>query len=88
MTETETLVHLLTVIDGQSEELVDLVELPAFVATEYHKQFDVDPLRDPNMLDRYSVGPDDTAFLLKQIGRPMEFDFQRFAYFIEAAKKN
>lgn len=87
MAKPEILVHVLTVIDGQSEELVNLLELRGFVAQEYHEQFDVDPLRDPNMLDRYSIGPDDVPFLRKQTGTDLIFDFQRYAYFIEAAKK-
>jgi hypothetical protein len=86
MTE-ELLVHVLTVIEGESEELVHLVELKGFVATEYHQQFDVDPKGDPEMLDRYSVGPDDVPFLEKQLKKPINFDFKRFAYFIEAARK-
>ncbi|MBN8549968.1 MAG: hypothetical protein J0M12_11690 [Deltaproteobacteria bacterium] len=88
MKNSDILVHVLTVIDGETEELVDLLEIAGFVASDYHDQFDVDPVGDPNMLDRYSVGPDDAAFLMARLGRTIEFDFQRFAYFIEAAKKN
>lgn len=87
MSKSEIIVHVLTVIDGESEELVDLMELRGFVAAEYHKQFDVDPAHDPDMLDRYSVGPDDVEFLQLQTGAKLELDFKRFAYFIEAAKK-
>ena len=81
-------VHLLTIVDGESEELVGLIELKSFSLAEFQRQFDVDSIADPSMLDRYSVGPDDIAFLKKHLARHLEFDFQRFAYFIEAAKKN
>lgn len=82
------LVHVLTVVDGTTEELVDLLELKAFNLQQFAKQFDADIEVDPEMLDRYSVGPDDVPFLEQQLGRKLSFDFQRFAYFIEAAKKD
>lgn len=84
---SRSLVHVLTVIDGKTEELLHLVELKTFTATEFQKQFDVDPEKDPEMMDRYSVGPDDLGFLEKHIGKPLNFDFKRYAYFIEAATK-
>ena len=87
MAEEDRIVHVITVIDGETEEMVDLVELKSFVLSEFHIQFDVDPLKDPHMLDRYSIGPDDHPFLEKVVGKKLAFDFTRFAYFIEAAKK-
>lgn len=87
MKEEGKLVHLLTVIDGSTEELVDLVEIHSFVAAEFHLQFDVDPIVDPEMLDRYSVGPDDAKFLELALEKSIPFDFKKYAYFIEAARK-
>lgn len=88
MAKQVVLVHVLTVVDGKTEELVDLLELRLFNLQQFAKQFDVDTTADPDMLDRYSVGPDDVPFLEQQLGRKLAFDFQRFAYFIEAAKKD
>jgi len=88
MNKSELLVHVITVIDGQTESLVNLLELKGFVASDYHQQFDVDPIADPDMLDRYSIGPDDVAFLVRHAGVQVNFDFERFAYFIEAAQRD
>lgn len=82
------LVHVLTVIDGSSEELVDLLELVNFQLAAFQKQFAVDVELDPEMQGRYSVGPDDAAFLSTNVGYELQFDFSVFAYFIEAARKN
>lgn len=80
------LVHVLTVIDGTSEELLDLVELKNFDLSAFALQFDV-PDSDPEMLDKYAIGPDDKGFLEERLGFPLQLDFTRFAYFIEAARK-
>ena len=84
----EMIVHLLTVLDGETEELLDLVELYNFKLDEFVEQFAVDPEDDPQMHGRYAVGPDDVAFLRHVTGMDLKFDFQNFAYFIEAAKKS
>lgn len=87
MSKSESLVHLLTVVDGVSEELLSFEELKTFVLKDFQEQFDVDPVLDPDMRDRYSVGPDDVAFLERNMKKSLSFDFQKYAYFIEAAKK-
>lgn len=79
--------HVLTMIDGQSEELVGVLELQAFEISQFRIQFDVSSETDPDMLDRYSVGPDDAEFLSQSVGYPLPFDFSKYAYFIEAAEK-
>lgn len=81
-------VHVLTVVDGQTDELVDLVELDAFKVESFRDQFDVDTKADPEMFNRYSVGPDDVPFLERELDMKLQLNFQRFAYFIEAAKKD
>jgi hypothetical protein len=86
--KTEEMVHVLTVIDGESEELVDLLELKNFQLEDFQRQFAVDTDLDPDMRDRYAVGPDDTAFLNSNVGLELQFDFSTYAYFIEAARKN
>lgn len=83
----DELVHVLTVVDGESEELLDLVELRRFDLVRFREQFDVDAARDPEMRDRYAVGPDDATFLNEVVGYQIPFDFRRYAYFIEAARK-
>ena len=76
--------HVLTVIDGISEEVIEVTEIPKFELEAFARQFDVPTNRDPQMLDRYAVGPDDVAFLERAVGRSLSFDFARFGYFIEA----
>lgn len=78
--------HVLTIIDGSTEETVDLEEIKAFEIASFSLQFDVPTESDPEMLDRYAVGPDDIAFLQEALGFKLDFDFRRFAYFIDAAR--
>lgn len=80
--------HILTVIDGKSEEVIDAFEIEAFDLSAFLHQFDVPTETDPKMLDRYSVGPDDATFVENALGFSVSFDFARCAYFIEAAEKD
>ncbi|MEY4668527.1 MAG: hypothetical protein RL518_1226 [Pseudomonadota bacterium] len=80
--------HVLTVIDGASEEVVDVHELEPFDLGEFCKQFDVPIEHDPQMLDRYAVGPDDVPFLERVMGVSLPFSFSTHAYFIEAARRD
>ncbi len=81
------LFRALTIIDGVTEEMVDMLELEAFDLQAFTHQFDVPIETDPQMLDRYAVGPDDTQFLAKVLGIDLPYDFSRFAYFIEALRR-
>jgi hypothetical protein len=81
------LLRALTVIDGNTEELVDLHELEPFDLPAFAAQFDVPIQTDPEMLDRYAVGPDDVSFLAKAMGIELVYDFSRYAYFIEALRR-
>lgn len=81
------LLRALTVIDGNTEELVDLHELEPFDLHAFAAQFDVPIETDPEMLDRYAVGPDDVSFLSKAMGIELAYDFSRYAYFIEALRR-
>lgn len=80
--------HILAVYDGVTEELTEAEEIRLFDLHTFRQQFDVPVETDPEMLDRYAVGPDDASFVCKAIGRQISFDFSRFAYFIEAAKRD
>jgi hypothetical protein len=80
--------HVLTIIDGETEELSDAYEISGFQLTAFLQQFDVPIETDPEMLDRYAVGPDDADFVIKALGFEMPFDFTRYAYFIEAAEND
>lgn len=82
------IVHIFTVIDGKTEELLDLIEIKNFELSSFASQFDADLKTDPEMRERYSVGPDDVKFLENILGRKLSLDFKRFAYFIEAATKD
>lgn len=79
--------HVLTVVDGSSEEIIDVHELEPFDLQAFCHQFDVPVERDPQMLDRYAVGPDDVAFLHKVMEIELPFEFSTHAYFIEAAER-
>lgn len=80
--------HILTVVDGKSEEVIDAFEIDAFDLASFTHQFDVPVETDPAMLDRYSVGPDDASFIERALGFSVGFDFARCAYFVEAAEKD
>lgn len=85
--QTNNLFRALTVVDGETEEVVDIHELEPFDLPAFAKQFDVPIETDPNMLDRYAVGPDDVSFLATVMGVELSYDFHRYAYFIEALKR-
>lgn len=87
MKSSQSVVHVVAIIDGSTEELVDVIEIPTFELKSFSVQFDVDPKVDPDMHDRYSVGPDDMVFLEKVLGRKLSFDFSQFAYFVEAVRR-
>jgi hypothetical protein len=80
--------RLLTIVDGATEEIVDLIELIDFDLQSFALQFDVPLESDPEMLDRYAVGPDDIDFLSRCLGRRLEWDFRTYAYFIDAAERD
>ena len=79
--------HVLHIIDGSNEETVDVVELPAFDLHLFRQQFDVPDQYDPQMLDRYTVGPDDVPFLTRYLKAPVAFDFSTYGYWIEAVRR-
>jgi hypothetical protein len=85
--EVSSICHVLTVVDGLSEEVIDLHELEPFDLPAFCLQFDVPVEHDPQMLDRYAVGPDDVAFLHKVMEVEIPFDFTTNAYFIEAVER-
>lgn len=80
----ENLCRALTIVDGTTEEVIDLHEIENFDVQAFAQQFDVPVQYDPHMLDRYAVGPDDVPFLNQILGVELPFDFSRYAYFIEA----
>jgi hypothetical protein len=82
---THTVCHVLSVFDGETEELVEIFEIEGFSLEAFAEQFDVPTKTDPEMLDRYAVGPDDVQFLERAIGRVLTLDFTKYGYFIEAA---
>jgi len=59
--------HVLHIIDGSTEETVDVIELTTFELEAFLQQFDVPTQSDPMMLDRYVVGPDDVPFLSRYV---------------------
>jgi hypothetical protein len=82
---TTEVCHVLVVIDGSTEEPIDVIELPRFDLALFCKQFDVPVEHDPEMLDRYVVGPDDESFLRDYLDTELAFDFSSYGYWIEAA---
>ncbi|MCB0332958.1 MAG: hypothetical protein KDD55_05625 [Bdellovibrionales bacterium] len=78
----------LTVFDGESEELEMLYELSSFALEKFVEHFEPCAQSDPEMFDRYSVGPDDIPFLRSFLKDEIEFDFSKFAYFLEAVEKD
>ena len=87
-TNQSAICHVLSILDGTTEEVIDVHEIHPFDLAAFRHQFDVAVESDPEMLDRYAVGPDDTTFVSGSLGVDLSFDFGRFAYFIEAARKD
>jgi hypothetical protein len=79
--------HVLVVLDGLSEDVLDAIELVNFDLTLFCQQFDVPTQYDPDMLDRYVVGPDDIAFLKPYLPKPVDFNFESHGYWIEAVTR-
>jgi hypothetical protein len=82
--QSQNLVHALIIMDGNSEEVVDVVQFSTFDLAAFSHQFDVPVQYDPDMLDRYAVGPDDISFLSAYLERPILFDFTTYGYWVEA----
>ena len=78
--------HVLVVIDGASEEILEVVELLNFNKRAFAEQLDVPTLTDPEMLDRYVIGPDDVDFVSPYLSKTVEFNFSDSGYWIEAVK--
>jgi hypothetical protein len=76
--------HVLVVLDGSTEEVLDAIELIHFDPPLFGQQFDVPTQYDPDMLDRYVVGPDDITFLKAYLPGPIDFHFESRGYWIEA----
>lgn len=80
--------HVLVVMDGATEERVATIEIPRFDLGSFCIQFDVPVQYDPEMLEEYVVGPDDAKFLEQHLDTPVDFDFSRFGYWIEAVEND
>lgn len=77
--------HVLVVMDGRSEDIIDAIPIPRFQLAPFCYQFDVPVETDSEMLDRYVVGPDDEEFLRQYLDEAIVFDFTANGYWIEAA---
>ena len=79
--------RVLAIFDGETEELLDVIELVNFDLQAFTTQFDVPIETDPHMLDRYAVGPIDVDFLRQYLPAELDFEFSTHAYFLDAAKR-
>ena len=75
------------IIDGSTEDTIDVVQFKSFNLDLFCQQFDVPTQSDPQMLDRYVVGPDDLDFLVPYLQQPVEFRFDVRGYWIEAVTR-
>lgn len=80
--------HVLLILDGATEDVIDVFELERFDLAAFAEQFDVPTESDPEMHDRYAVGPGDEDFLQDYTPEGMAFDFRQNAYFIEAVERD
>ena len=79
--------RVLAIFEGDTENLVDVIELVNFDLHTFTSQFDVPIETDPQMLDRYAVGPIDVDFLRQHLPDDLDFNFTTHAYFLDAAKR-
>jgi hypothetical protein len=84
---SQHLTHVLVIVDGNSDETIDIVEITRFSLKEFCAQFDVPVQYDPEMLEIYVVGPDDVSFLKSHLDKEVHFDFSSRGYWIEAVTK-
>jgi hypothetical protein len=87
-THDKTIARVLTVVDGTTEEVVEIIEFKVFDLGSFAQQLDVPVQYDPDMLDRYAVGPDDVAFVQQHLASEVAFDFSAYGYFIEAYNRD
>lgn len=83
MSSVQSVGRYLTVYDGKNESLIEYHELVGYSLATFLEHFFVDPERDPQMFDRYSITPEDAQFVQPFLPQPVDFDFQSRAYFIE-----
>ncbi len=80
------IVHILAIYDGKSEDLIEIIELPHFSPEKMIAHYEIDTAADPDIHNRYSVGPDDISIVNQAAGREISFDFTANGYFIEAVR--
>ena len=85
---TSKLCHVLVVINGTTEDVERVIELRNFDKEAFMAQLDVPKQSDPEMLDRYVVGPDDVSFVKDYLTEPVTFDFSNLCYWIEAVTRD
>ena len=85
---TSKLCHVLVVINGTTEDVERVIELRNFDKEAFMAQLDVPNQSDPEMLDRYVVGPDDVSFVKDYLTEPVTFDFSNLGYWIEAVTRD
>jgi hypothetical protein len=81
-----SVIHVLSIYDGQTEEITAVHRLERFDEAAFRVQFAADMEIDPDLSERYSVGPDDASLILSMMTEVIEFEFTRFAYFVEAVR--
>jgi len=81
-----TIVHVLAVYDGETEELVTLHRLERFDEAAFRDQFAAGAAIDPDLTETYSVGPDDVPVVQRMLATEVQFHFERYGYLIEAAR--
>lgn len=86
--EPANVCHVLVVLDGATEDILEVFKLDSFSLPAFTEQFDVPTESDPQMHDRYAVGPDDEDFLRDHLPEGMVFDFRANAYFVEAVEND
>ena len=75
--------RFLVVYDGDTEEVSELIALDNVDLDTLKDLLDVPPT-DPEMHDRYVVGPDEFEQISSYFPEKVEPDFSQNAYFVEA----
>jgi hypothetical protein len=73
----------ISIFSNDTELLVDKIDLADFNLAEFQKEFGEDDPTFP-MFAEYEVKEKNLKFLIHYLEQPLEWDFEKYSYFISA----